>query len=526
MQRLFILLLMIVFYALSSYSQTIAPSVQWRTVVGGREIESAYYVRQTLDGGYISVTTTCSADRDMLDHHGDTNTYDGFIVKLSSSGSVDWKFSFGDTLDNRLFDVIQASDGGYIAVGSTYQSYGEIYGGYQTFNFWVLKLNADGSIAWKNQYGGSAAEYALSVCQTKDGGYAMVGWTDSYDADVIGHHGARDYWLVRIDPLGKMLWSKCYGGPGTDFPYMVKNTKDNGFIMIGTSESMSGDIKNPWGEKDIWVVKTDSLGTLEWERSIGGSGTEFSNCIEPTSDGGYILSGETGSTDGDIPSHLFSGNLLVTKLGSKGETQWIKRYGGSSNDGSKCIRQLINGSYVVSVLTYSVDGDFKVPDPSHQQWKHGLVGLSQDGELTWQMFFNDTIHYIDNFDYTPDGGFVLSGHIGNPENPTVVDIDMCIVKLGKMQSGVTNSNTITPEDVFSISSNPLTESTTISLTNPIQTDGSFNVYNSLGSLIYYKDLTATELVFTLHRDMFVAGSYQCILRNGKGVVATSTLIVE
>jgi len=155
--------------------------------------------------------------------------------------------------------------------------------------------DADGAsapaIEWKKYYGGSAHDIPESIQQTTDGGYIVAGWSLSNDGDISGNHGGRDVLVFKLNAKGEIVWQKSLGGSGEDIANYVRQTKDGGYIVAGTSSSNDGDLTQNRGEYDAWVIKLDSGGEILWQRPFGGSKYDEACSIQETTDGGYIFVG-------------------------------------------------------------------------------------------------------------------------------------------------------------------------------------------------------------------------------------------
>ena len=200
-----------------------------------------------------------------------------------SSGS--WERTFGGNKEDVGISVQQTSDGGFILLGVT-ESFGAGGG-----DFWLIKTDAEGKLLWERTFGGEAWDYGFSVQQTSDGGFILLGGTYSFGA------GDSDFWLIKTDAEGKMLWERTFGGRDGDGGISVQQTSDGGFILLGGTESFGA------GDGDFWLIKTDAEGKLLWERTFGGSKWDYGISVQQTSDGGFILLGETksfGAGDGDF----------------------------------------------------------------------------------------------------------------------------------------------------------------------------------------------------------------------------------
>jgi hypothetical protein len=227
-------------------------------------------------------------------------------VSLASAATTGL-WSYGDGTYDMAVCNIGIMDGGHIIVGST-EGYGSVGD-----DLWMFKVDNTGSVAWNKHYGGAGNESGFNVIGTTDGGYLVVGATTSYGL------GGEDIWLVKTDANGEMQWNKTYGGTFDDEGWMPIQTSDGGYLVVGivgTSEGIG----------DGWLLKVDSTGTLEWQKTYGGSGDDGLYGITPASAGGYILSGFTNSTGaGDYDAYLI-------RVDAQGNQQWAKSYGGAQRD--------------------------------------------------------------------------------------------------------------------------------------------------------------------------------------------------
>ena len=214
------------------------------------------------------------------------------------------------------------------------------------------------SIEWSRCYGGSYSDFWTFIQLTNDNGCIITGSSQSNDGNVTGNHGGfNDFWTIKLDSNGEIQWEKCYGGSGMDQPEVIRNTNDGGYIIAGSSDSKDGDVTGNHGDDDWWIVKIDSLGIIQWEKSIGGSKDDYAGDIQQMKDGGYIVSGESGSFDGDFANSInkdtFPGNFWIVKLDSIGEIQWEKFIGvagGNYQTGAISIQtqQTHDNGYIIS----------------------------------------------------------------------------------------------------------------------------------------------------------------------------------
>ena len=229
------------------------------------------------------------------------------------------------------------------------------------FLFTILQLSvyAQPSIQWQKCLGGTSSEGATSIQQTTDGGYILTGCTNSNDGDVSGKHGGQDVWVVKLDVTGTIQWHKCLGGTYFDFASSIQQTTDGGYVLTGCTSSNTGDVSGNHGLQDIWVVKLNSSGSIQWQKCLGGTSDEGANSIQQTTDGGYVLTGYTTSNNGNVSGNHGGADVWVVKLDSTGTIQWQKCLGGTdaSGEGASSIQQTADGGYILTGYATSNDGD-------------------------------------------------------------------------------------------------------------------------------------------------------------------------
>jgi hypothetical protein len=374
-----------------------APAIQWQKSLGGSDYEYGYEIKQTADGGYIMVGTTVSTDGDVSFHHGST---DAWVVKLDASGALEWEKTFGGSGYDLIFSVEQTTDGGYILAGFTDSTDGDITTTNKgIYDLWVLKLNASGTIQWQNTYGGSLVDQAQSVRQTSDGGYILTGVTSSNNGDVSGNHGADDCWILKITGTGTVEWQKTVGGGGNEYGYKIKQTADGGYILVGMNSSNG---------YDYFIAKFNGVGATQWANLMGGTGFDWATDIQQTSDGGYIVSGDTDSTNMDVTGNHGATDAWIVKLNAAGITEWKKTYGGSGSDRANSIQQTNDGGYILGGYTSSNDGDVTSNHPGdldYWVWK-----IDASGVLQWQKTLGGNGPEVGySVRQTADDGFVAFG---------------------------------------------------------------------------------------------------------------------
>lgn len=295
----------------------------WDKLLGGTGSDQATSVKQTSDGGYIIAgysQSSASGDVTGTNHNG----WDYWIVKLNASGSKTWDKLLGGNNTDQAYSIEQTSDGGYIIAGvTTSGASGDVTENFLGSNdYWIVKLDTSGNISWNNRLGGNSFDQAYAIQQTSDGGYIIAGGSNSSNTGDVSSttKGGRDFWVVKLDLSGNKTWDKLLGGSGNDEAYSILQTDDGGYIVAGYSlSSGTGDVTDTSnGGEDYWVVKLDTSGNKIWDKLLGGSGKDTAYTIQQTTDGGYVVIGES--------ANVSAGNGNQTGVASRGgQDIWVIR---------------------------------------------------------------------------------------------------------------------------------------------------------------------------------------------------------
>ena len=429
------LFLIIYLFSWDGYAQ---PDTQWKKGYGGTEGDYAYATIPTSDGGYITVGEANSIDGNVTGHHGAAGNSGGsnsdlWVVKTDVLGNLQWEQSYGGTQQDFGTTVIQTADGGYIIGGGEASNDGDVTGNHGSYDAWLIKLNATGVLQWQKTYGGSNTDYIGSLVQTKDGGYIIGATTNSSDGDVVGHHGTlttSDAWILKTDSVGNLQWQKCLGGSGNDgkitLSYVGFNgrgvsvclTADGGYAVGTSAGSSDGDVTghHPGGTlgTDFWIVKLDSTGSIQWEKTYGGSQDDLAYTLLKTSDKGYILSGQSTSSDGDVTGHHSGANLMedgwVVKTDSLGNLQWERSYGGTGFDTFYDMSTTSDGGYFVSGMAASINGDVAGNVGIGTTRCLWVLKMDTTGTIQWQECRNNvTCQMAFSGFQASDGGYLVTG---------------------------------------------------------------------------------------------------------------------
>ena len=298
-------------------------NVLWNKTYGGTGSNQAYSMVQTSDGGYALA--------------GYSNSYGPFgsfwLVKTDASGNTEWNKTYGASVEEAFYataySLIQTSDGGYALAGEK-----EFFTG--NADAWLVKTDASGNMEWNKTYGETDYSGAGCVIQTSDGGYALAGWTRSLVAA-----GGTAAWLIKTDANGNMLWNKTYGGISNDGAWSVIQTSDGGYALAGYTLSYGA------GSDDFWLIKTDATGKMLWSKTYGGKSTDDAHTVVQTSDGGYALAGYTASFG---PGTI---NFWLVKTDANGNTLWSNTYGGKLENEAYAMIQTSDGGYALAGYTNS-----------------------------------------------------------------------------------------------------------------------------------------------------------------------------
>ncbi len=333
------------------YSQT---SSTFMRTVNAAGMNGGLSLAETRDGGFIGTG-----------QHGTSGagSCDVYVYKVDACGYPEWYKTYGGIGEDGGYAIQQTSDGGYIVAGLTY--FGA--GGYDML---LLKIDASGTVQWSKTIGSSGNDYGLRVKQTNDGGYILAGYITG-----IGF-GAEDAALIKTDANGNISWMKLYGGAGSEWGNYVEQTSDGGYMVMGYTTSFGA------GGFDLYLIKTDGLGNLQWTKTYGGAGSDASSqwglSGKITSDGGFMLCANTDSWGAG------SNDFLLIKTDSQGNLKWAKTYGGPSDDQPRFADQTRDGGFILSGYTTSFGAGsldaylIKTDSSGNLQWSKAYGGPGSD----------------------------------------------------------------------------------------------------------------------------------------------------
>ncbi len=347
--------------------------LRWQISIGGSAYDSPHAAAVLPDGSFIVAGLTRSYDVEGLEKK--TGDGDMLLVKVGKNGKALWKKHFGGRFSEEAYDVAVVPEGGFIAVGFT-DSPG-LTNGKQ--DFFVVRTDKDGHPMWQRVFGGPGNDAAHAVLCLNDGGFLVAGQGGYYEKQLTDLRGGVDFWIVRLDAEGNLLWDKRFGGTGNEYVSACSLTPDGGFLFVGSTDSKDGDVEEYFGNTDVLIVKTDSRGRLEWKKTLGGNAFDEPFDMLAVRDG-YLIVGTTASTQGTIRAEHGESDVFLLKIDKKANPVWCRSYGGSLDEGADKIRPLRDGNYLVSATSTSRDGMPKAGKGDADAW---IFKVNAKGEAIW-----------------------------------------------------------------------------------------------------------------------------------------------
>jgi len=405
------------------------PNLVWsKSLTEGSIMDRGVSNFMTTDGGFIETGAIWNG------YWGDV-----LVLKKDNNGATEWMNSYGGSESDQGNKIIGTQDGNFILNGYTKSNDGNVTGNHGNGDYWGVMLNATGTLLWEKCYGGSLLDYGTDILETDDGNFILAGYTNSVDGNVTGNHGGRDIWVVKINREGAILWQKCYGGTADEGGNAIIKTYNGGYILTGYTESDDGDVSGNHGGRDIWVVETDSEGTILWQKCYGGTADEGGNAIIKTYNGGYLLTGYTESDNGDMSGNHGGTDLFLIETDNEGTILWQKCYGGTEEeDGSDIMAY--NEKYILVGYTESSDDDVTGYHGNGDVW---MIQTDTNGNIKWTTCFGGS-SYDDGYSGISrgDGTYIITGETrsrdGDVSNPDV-NRDLWTFMLDEMESDFSTS---------------------------------------------------------------------------------------
>lgn len=406
-----------------------APSIEWQKCYGGSAGESGTAVQETRDGGFLVLANTISNDGEVSGNHSPAGVTDLWMIKIDTVGGIVWSKCYGGSNFEMGNSFSLTPDQGFIIGGFASSIDGDLIGSGNHGNgdFWLVKCDSIGTIEWQKCFGGSGEEECFQIACTYDKGFIAVGYTFSNDSDLIGANShdsslcnyCSDVWVVKLDSTGAIQWSKNLGGSYDERGYSIFQTPDSGYVLASTTSSNDGDVSgnHSWQvgySSDYWIVKLNQTGDVQWQKCRGGGADEGHGPnilkIIPSMEGGFTAIGYTESHDDDVSG--IHGNLKdawVFKLDPFGNLLWQKCLGGFDLDYGTSVVQLLDSTYLILSVAFSIDGDVtNNHSPSSDAW---LVRLDFGGNLVWaQCYGGSDLDGAFDLKSTSDEGLIVAGY--------------------------------------------------------------------------------------------------------------------
>lgn len=389
-----------------------SPQVKFIETYGGSLNDTANDVFSTNDGGYVVLGFTQSNDGDII---GKTTTdFDYWLLKFNSNDQLQWSKTFGGSDTEKAFKVIQTSDNGFVIAGYADSNDGDVSENNGLSDIWIVKLDNNGNILWEKSHGFPGIDQALSIIETSDGGLLVSGVLDvsasngnGNDKSTYRKHAGGDFWIIKLNPNGTKEWRRYFGGTFTDTAFDITETNDNSFLIIGSSDSDDVDISNNKGEYDFWVVKIDNLGSLIWEKSFGGTQIDEAKSVLKSSDGNFLIVGDSRSNDTDISNAKGAADIWLIKISNDGVLHWEKSYGGSNFDAARDISTAQDGGFLIAGSSRSSDGDLEMNQGQNDAW---ILKVDTNGNIVWQKSIGGSeIDFTYGITELNDGSIIAAG---------------------------------------------------------------------------------------------------------------------
>jgi Secretion system C-terminal sorting domain len=417
---------LLLFLSTLFFSPVNAQDILWEKTYGGKQADYLMDAHATADYGFILAGSSLSlkSGNKTEGNHGDL---DYWVWKMKENGDLDWQKNFGGSGSDFLQSLDLTRDGGFILAGTSNSGidFDKTEESRGNDDFWIIKLDAKGNAEWQKTIGGSSQEKLQSIHQTRDGGYIIGG---SSSSDISGEKttnsfGNLDYWLLKIDNKGKIVWQKTFGGLYFDELRSVEQTKDGGYVVGGYSNSpISGNkTEDNMGVGDYWVLKLDGNGEIQWQRTIGGDKDDQLYVVHQTYDGNYIVGGNSnsGESNSKKKNNIKGTDFWVLKLQSNGETLWQETYNISEIDILSSLVEnkdhtLLLGGYAKSesspLTPLQSRGGMSQSKDEKEINDYVAIKTTENGEELWRKSVgSEGEDLLKKVIETRDGGYLLAG---------------------------------------------------------------------------------------------------------------------
>jgi hypothetical protein len=299
-----------------------------------------------------------------------------YCSTLFAQPSLIWQHCTGGTDGEQAIYVAPTHDQGFIIAALASSSDGDITNNHGGDDVFVIRVDSGNNILWQKTFGGTLDDDATCILETSDHGFIFVGGTESNDGDVSGNHGDNDIWVVKIDSIGNIQWQKTFGDSTYDACFSIIQNSSGNFMVLGWLSDANWD-------SDYWLLNLDPSGNIIWQNTYGGSDEEWGYQVIQTQDGGYMLSGFTSSSDGDVTNNHGDRDVWLVKTDANGTIQWERTYGGSDDDWADNVIELPNGQFIFAAYATSLMAMYSIALLVR------IIGLS--GLMRMEIFFHKNV---------------------------------------------------------------------------------------------------------------------------------------
>ena len=380
------------------------PLVEWSEGLGGSLNDLPEVAYTTSDGNFIMAGQSESSDGSLDNNKGGTDLW---VTKLDGNGNLIWEKNYGGSEDDFAVDLQPTTDGGFILTGGSASANGDLNDNKGRLDIWIVKINGLGELQWSKSYGGSGVDIGTSI-QPIPGGYILAGCTGSAgEQGVSAGYGGNEFWVLQLDLNGDLVWEKTYGGKRHDAAKTIIANNNGEYLIAGNTWSNGGDVSINHGHGDAWVIKINNVGALLWEKNFGGESPDHLNSLSKTNDGNYIFAGV--KSEMDLISNGFFGRYdeqyWVLKFSESGQMIWEKTFGGNKYDEAFSVESTNDGGYIIGGSVQSNLDDFSNNAGNLDAW---ILKTDANGIEEWSKLYggagNENLKSITE---TSDGGYLM-----------------------------------------------------------------------------------------------------------------------
>ena len=493
------------------------PNILWQNAIGGSADDVGYGITKTAGGATMVAGRSSSSDGDVPNNNGGIDVWLG---ALTPNGTLGANIVFGGSSTDIAYDIQQTSDGGRIFAGRTSSNDGTINGngGFGGDDFWVVKVDNGFAIEWQFVFGGSGDDIAESVRETSTGKFIVTGYTNS--SALAGHQGGYDVVVMLLNgTTGAAESFELYGGSGNDYAYRAEETLDGGYIVAGFTESNDGDVSGNHGMRDGWIFKLNSIFSMVWQRTHGGTADDVGRDVVYNADGTIVFVGNSESTD--IQGGNQGGNdIFVVKYDGTGFGYWAGTWGGSGSDVPYTIIETPDNGWLIAASSDSNDGDVTGNHGGIDAW---LMRLGPTSAFKWEKSLGGSgLDVARSVVIATGGGYTLAGYSDSNDGDVSGNngaLDYWVVKLDS-DLGVKDFET----KHIAIYPNPATGHFTIDLKQTPENGVGVSVSNLLGQTVFSTKINGTHI--QIATNAWASGMYFVHLTNATGESIVEKLIVK